>query len=60
MERAAIQYLMNVEKANTAVEADLAKLKGNPVNQVFNLKYRIMNTEAFRHYRSIFLLIESK
>lgn len=56
----AFEMIRNVEKANEAKNADIDKMVRNPKLMAFTLKNRIVNTVAFKAYRTLFITLQSK
>lgn len=57
---AALDMIRNIDKAITSKEADLYKNAQKPLLMAFTMKHRIVNTVAFKAYRSLFITLQSK
>jgi hypothetical protein len=56
----AFDMIRNVDKAIEAKNADVDKMARDPMLMAFTLKHRIVNTVAFKAYRSLFITYQSK
>lgn len=56
----AFDMIRNVDKAIEAKNSDIEKMAQNPMLMAFTLKHRIVNTIAFKAYRSLFMTYQSK
>ena len=52
--------MKNIEKAEESKRIDIEKFKKNPHLMAFTMKHRILNSVAFRQYRTLFFIIQSK
>lgn len=57
---ASLDMVRNIDKTITSKEADLKKNAEKPLLMAFTMKHRIVNTVAFRAYRSLFITLQSK
>ena len=52
-------FVKTVESAEQAKQVDVQKYRNNPQLMAFTLKHRILNTVAFRLYRSLFIRVQA-
>lgn len=57
-DRSAISLISEIEKAKHAKDADVARYHHKPQLMAFTLKHRILNSVAFRKYRTLFMRIQ--
>ena len=54
----AFDFLRELQKSNDAKDLEVHRLNKNPELMAFTLKHRILNTVAFRRYRSFFMMAQ--
>ena len=57
-DKAAMNIVKDIEKFRLAKESEVEKYRDRPQLMAFTLQHRIINTVAFRHYRTLFLRIQ--
>jgi hypothetical protein len=57
---AAFDMIRNIDKTLVAKDSDLKKNTEKPLLMAFTMKHRIVNTVAFKAYRSLFITLQSK
>lgn len=55
---AAFDFIREMKKSNEAKQTDIKKYERNPELMAFTLKHRIVNTVAFKQYRTLFMMAQ--
>lgn len=59
-DKAAFDFLQSLERAHDAREVDVAKFGREPRLMAFTMRHRVLNSTAFKQYRTLYFLMQSK
>ena len=59
-DKAAFDFLQNLERAEDSKEVDVGKFNKNPMLMAFTMRHRIVNSAAFKQYRTLYFIMQSK